>query len=626
MATVAELVAKIGADTSELQRELKKVGGQFSDFEQKGTRASSKVTNSMKALGTAIAALGIAAMVREIIRASLSFEQMNTRLLSASGSSKVAQDSFTFLSQETERLGLDFISTANAFASFEAAALRAGVTYGEVKDTFVAVAEASTAMKLSAEDTNLVFVALSQIASKGVVSMEEFRQQLGERLPFATAAAADGLGVTQAELIDLISTGNLAARDFFPAFAKGLKEQVGDAAVEASQSATANLNRLNNALFDLKVQAADGKAMMQFNDILRDLTEILQDPQIDEGLATLIEGLGKITQLAIAAGAGIGNFISLVDDSVEGVSDSIMGALFGAEGVEALQSAREQRAQGLADEVVETTKLAQEKAKEALSGMGMGGLDDYMLGGSTQESADLGDIGADGEKYENELQKLEEYFLSKEELELEHHERRIEQLQEYLENEKNLTADQRADLEKLEERHAQVMVAKKKEQEKKKQREQLQSFSDQISAASNANKVFFQLNKARAIAEALIKGRQAVVDSYQFGASIGGPPLGAAMAGVAAAATASQIAQIASTSYGSTGGGVSSGGGGSGAVANTTQTDQFGRPQETGGQSRSLTIDVRGLSDDELFNGRQVRQIIESLNEATSDGSRLRVR
>ena len=47
--------------------------------------------------------------------------------------------------------------------------------------------------------------ALAQMASKGTVSMEELRQQLGDRLPGALGLAAKGLGITEQELIKLVS-------------------------------------------------------------------------------------------------------------------------------------------------------------------------------------------------------------------------------------------------------------------------------------------------------------------------------------------------------------------------------------------------------------------------------------
>lgn len=54
-------------------------------------------------------------------------------------------------------------------------------------------------------------VAIQQMSGKGVISMEELRQQLGEAVPTAMKAMADGMGITMAELTKLVSSGSVVA-------------------------------------------------------------------------------------------------------------------------------------------------------------------------------------------------------------------------------------------------------------------------------------------------------------------------------------------------------------------------------------------------------------------------------
>src|SRR5699024_10864440 len=70
---------------------------------------------------------------------------------------------------------------------------------------------------------------------------------------------------------------------------------------------------------------------------------------------------------------------------------------------------------------------------------------------------------------------------------------------------------------------------------------------------NSGNREMFNIGKAAAIAQALVKGYQAVVNSYEAGTRIGGPVVGAAFAATAAAATAGQIASIRNQSYNSGG-------------------------------------------------------------------------
>ena len=111
-------------------------------------------------------------------------------------------------------------------------------------------------MGLSGERVSLVLQALGQMAAKGTVSMEELRQQLGESLPGALSLSAKGLGLTEAQLIKLVESGGLAARDLFPALAKSLREMQGE-----TEGVTSSWERLKNALTISSQNAGDAGGM-----------------------------------------------------------------------------------------------------------------------------------------------------------------------------------------------------------------------------------------------------------------------------------------------------------------------------------------------------------------------------
>lgn len=55
-------------------------------------------------------------------------------------------------------------------------------------------------------------IAIQQMAGKGVISMEELRQQLGEAMPTAMAAMAQGVGMSMADMVKAISNGQIQAQ------------------------------------------------------------------------------------------------------------------------------------------------------------------------------------------------------------------------------------------------------------------------------------------------------------------------------------------------------------------------------------------------------------------------------
>ena len=133
-------------------------------------------------------------------------------------------------------------------------------------------------------------------------------------------------------------------------------------------------------------------------------------------------------------------------------------------------------------------------------------------------------------------------------------------------------------------------------------------------AAASGSKAMFNINKAAAIANALLKAKESVTSAYAFGSKIGGPPLGAAMAGLAAAATAAQVSAIRSQQFG--GGGSVSAGGSASAIA-PTQT------AAAGGAGMAQTITIQGVNSGDLFSGDAVRTLIDRLIDAQRNGARI---
>lgn len=160
-------------------------------------------------------------------------------------------------------------------------------------------------------------------------------------------------------------------------------------------------------------------------------------------------------------------------------------------------------------------------------------------------------------------------------------------------------------------------------QNESRQRQQVMDgmMSNLASLMDSGNKEMFQIGKIAAVSQALVKGYQAVVNSYEAGTEIGGPVVGAAFAATAAAATAAQIASLSSVQFG--GGGRPSAGGGGGGYSKPSDAMAAGpvNPSSSSAEKKAVTINLTG----EIFNRQQVRDLIEQINEATADGAVLRL-
>jgi tape measure domain-containing protein len=217
-----------------------------SDNQVKGLGSSLKGITPLLAGAFSIAA--VSAFTKQVIETTTKYQAFQKAIDFASGSQKEGAKNFEFLSELARKLGLDLEATAMGYKTFAASSNLAGVSIEETNRQFTSVSKAVAALGLSGEDAKGVFLALGQIISKGTVSSEELRGQIGERLPGAFNIAAKSMGVTTAELGKLLQKGEIASKDFLPKFATELEKTFGPEAEKNLNSLTASQNRFNNAI------------------------------------------------------------------------------------------------------------------------------------------------------------------------------------------------------------------------------------------------------------------------------------------------------------------------------------------------------------------------------------------
>lgn len=269
-----KLQAEIQRTERELQQVDKTLGATFAQ------RAGGFGANLLGGLGLGLGAgAAVGGFLKGAIDEAVQLET-TTRKLSNTLGEQGAAGALNFARQLSDQTGLSFKTLADGFGRFTAAATSANVPLETQRNLFGAVARAGQSLGLSNDDINGSLLALQQIASTGVVQMDELRQQLGNRLPIALGASARGLGITQAELIKLVETGKLTASQFFPALTKGLNELTAGAG--GLPTAAQNFGRFRNAWEQL--QASFGKNL---------LPGVTKSVQV---LTDAIEGLGVVNQ------------------------------------------------------------------------------------------------------------------------------------------------------------------------------------------------------------------------------------------------------------------------------------------------------------------------------------------
>ena len=205
-------------------------------------------------IALAIAGIKAFQIASQSIQAARNFESLENAISFASGSAEAGAKNMAFLRETADQLGTDLLSSTEGFKQFSAAALGTKLQGEKTNRIFKQVSMATTAMGLSAENSKGVFLALSQMMSKGKVSSEELRQQLGERLPGAMKLAAQAVGVSGGELEKMLEQGKIGAAEFLPRFGAELEKTFGRALPKAVNSSQAQLNRFNNTFLELKLK------------------------------------------------------------------------------------------------------------------------------------------------------------------------------------------------------------------------------------------------------------------------------------------------------------------------------------------------------------------------------------
>lgn len=206
---------------------------------------------SLIALPHLLAAAAPVVAIAQMSKASMEMDAISAKMQAAVPTFGAAGREINFISSEADRMGLNFKTVSGEYATFAASATRVGLSVKETRGIFKNMSEAMVSLKLDSGRVGLVFTALSQMASKGTVSMEELKRQLGDSLPAAVQIGARAMGMTTKAFEKAVSKGEIMSRDFLPRFAEQVRKELGGSFELAAGQQQAAINRMSNAWFKL---------------------------------------------------------------------------------------------------------------------------------------------------------------------------------------------------------------------------------------------------------------------------------------------------------------------------------------------------------------------------------------
>ena len=212
---------------------------------------------------------------------------------SITGSTAAANVQFGFLGDTAKELGLNFYTLREGYKGFLAAANSSTLPMKEIQKIFKSVSNAGAILGLSNEKMSLTFLALEQMLSKGKVSMEEIRRQMGDSLPGAFQLGAKAMGMTVEAFDKAVSAGKVYADDFLPKFSKAMDEMYIGTIADSVRA----VNLLKESWEDLKVGMAEAGFMDSAAVAMANLTDKLKDPKVIASLKSWVGLLGDILVL-----------------------------------------------------------------------------------------------------------------------------------------------------------------------------------------------------------------------------------------------------------------------------------------------------------------------------------------
>lgn len=124
-------------------------------------------------------------------------------------------------------------------------------------------------------------IAVQQMAGKGVISMEELRQQMGEAVPQAMVLLAKGMNMSVGDMVDAISKGTVDAKPALQKLFNEFELAFGGKSKRLMETFTGSVSRLNTHWqLTLKEMGENSGLLEESKRIVNEFIEVLNDPAV----------------------------------------------------------------------------------------------------------------------------------------------------------------------------------------------------------------------------------------------------------------------------------------------------------------------------------------------------------
>lgn len=222
-----DLIIRLSLDDKKLTQGIKNAERQIRTFERELTRSARGIADVERSTGSFLATLrdftvGMAGLRYAVLDFYTIFLRLPLAIVKTGGEFERLRTQLEGVSTAIDKVAdakkLEGFVTALALNSpFQIQALTESMvrlkTAGidPTNGSLLALTDAIAKTGGNSETLKRASVAIAQMAGKGVISMEELRQQLGEAVPNAIQVMSRSLGLSVAELTKLVSEGKISS-------------------------------------------------------------------------------------------------------------------------------------------------------------------------------------------------------------------------------------------------------------------------------------------------------------------------------------------------------------------------------------------------------------------------------
>lgn len=199
-------------------------------------------------------------------------KMQNTRILlqglekDAQNPQQAAERDMNYIMGLSEKIHVSLDAVSDAFVKLKAGGI--DPTTGSLNALVNSVAQFGG----DSEILKRAAVAIQQMSGKGVISMEELRQQLGEAVPTAMQSMADMMGVSMAKLVKDVSLGSVEAKSALDMLFIGMEVDSAGAADRLSHTFTGAMAQMQTAFMRFSDNMAKGGYLDALTDSLKQLS------------------------------------------------------------------------------------------------------------------------------------------------------------------------------------------------------------------------------------------------------------------------------------------------------------------------------------------------------------------